>query len=53
MSPDENFGETSALVVSAVQEAEQTDDNVRFVRDYLMERVAIVLNNASAVDQEV
>ena len=37
----------------AVQGAEQTDDNAQFVRDYLMNRLEIVLANTSLIDEEV
>ena len=53
MSPDEDFGETSAVVAMAVQDAEQTDENVLFITQYLLDRVDVVLNNVSLVDEEV
>lgn len=56
MSPDEDFSATSALVVTSVQEAgesQQTSDNVDLVAQYLLSRVDVVLNNMSMVDEEV
>ena len=40
-------------MATAVESGEQTDDNVRLVSAYLSDRVELVLNNASLVDEEV
>lgn len=52
-SSDEDLGMTSAIVAEQVQNAEQTDDNVQLVRDYLVDRADLVRNNLSLVDEEV